>query len=110
LEIIEGDPFIVRRVIDQNVQTAKGVEHLRHELVHLWWSTDITCHRLGARSRLLQLAGYGLGCLATLGIDHDDMTPRLDQCVANALAETTIPTGDDGYGTLELHRSFPQRW
>src|SRR6266446_4392003 len=110
LEIIEGDPLVVRRVIDQNVQAAKHVEHLRHQLVHLLWIGDVTCHSLGAHPCLLELTGDGSRCLATLRIDHYYVTPRLGQRVANALAKTTIPTRNNGYGILELHRSSPQSW
>ena len=69
---------------------------------------NIARHGLGTHTRLLHLTGHGLCRLTTLCIDHHNVTTRLGQRVANTLTKTTIPTGDNGYCALELHRSSPQ--
>ena len=46
--------------------------------------------------------------LATLRIDHHNVTPRFSQGVANTLAKTAIPTGDHGDCPVEFHTASPR--
>ena len=73
------DPFIVGRVVDEDVDAAEHPDHIGHQAARRLRGPDVHLKRRRVAPESLQVAGHRLGLVPPLAVAHGRAGPGLDQ-------------------------------